>query len=62
MTTRENGWYWVFRRSDYHPDPFWSVMLWDGDCWLVSGIEWPSYEDSDMIKIKPERLKAPEEQ
>lgn len=63
MTTRENGWYWVRRRPDHKGDEtYWSIMCWDGREWCASGVEWPSYEDRDMIEIKPERLKAPDEQ
>lgn len=62
MTTRENGWYWVRRQAEYSPEPYWSIMYWDGNEWSASGVEWPSYEDRDMIEIKPERLKTPDEQ
>lgn len=62
QTKRENGWYWV-RRGAWRKDAetYWVIMHWDGREWSASGIEWPSYEDSDMIEIKPERLKAPDE-
>ena len=59
---RENGWYWVRRRPDRHSDEtYWSIMYWYNDEWSASGIEWPCYEDGDMVEIKPERLKAPDE-
>ncbi len=60
---RENGWYWVRRRPDRHSDEtYWSIMYWDSREWSASGVEYPCYEDSDMAEIKPERLKAPDEQ
>lgn len=59
---RENGWYWVMRRPDRKGDEtHWSIMYWDGDEWSVSGVEWPTYQDSDMLKIWPEREKDPDE-
>ncbi|MCG6387557.1 hypothetical protein K6U51_12220 [Vibrio fluvialis] len=60
---REQGWYWVKSKpSGAIKEAYWSVMEWDGcSSWLISGREWPTYLDSDLLEINPNRIKEPTE-
>lgn len=57
---REDGWYWV-KQSITPNDTAWSIMYYSDEEWIVSGCEWVTYTDSDLLEIEPTRLKSPDE-
>ncbi len=61
MSTREDGWYWVKHRVGHGLEDAWCIMLYSAGEWLVSGCEYPSYQDRELAEINEQRLKSPDE-